>query len=134
MIENILKENITYTNDSWEKPLHSLTISLPLSVTAHRDSTETETLLRLRPRLRRRELSRYMSQEDKSIYRGYPNSYLTSTAFCKVLGDTFMFYKMLYQQLDQPGVFWRMGEVLDFITQIAKSKGWRRTCILLRWI
>ena len=42
VIRNILKENCTYINDIWEKPLHSLTQSwiLPLLVTARRVCAE----------------------------------------------------------------------------------------------
>ena len=59
VIRNILKENSTYINDSWEKPLLGLTQSwiLPFLVTAP-------------PRLYRRERSRYMSHEGESMCRG----------------------------------------------------------------
>ena len=60
VIRNILKENSTYTNDSWEKPLLSLTQSWIL----------TSVLGDGSPRLRRRELSRYISHEGESISRG----------------------------------------------------------------
>ena len=60
VIKNILKENSTYINNSWEKPFLSLTQSWtlhPFLVTVH-------------PRLCRRELRRYVSYEGKSICRG----------------------------------------------------------------
>ena len=60
MIRNILKENSTYINDSWEKPLLSLTQSWIL----------TSVLGDGPAKLRRRELSRYMSHEGEFICRG----------------------------------------------------------------
>ena len=71
-MRNILKENSTYTNDSWEKTLLSLTIRNITGLangSLRLPKNETDTPLRQY----RRVLSQYLSHKDESIYRGYPN-------------------------------------------------------------
>ena len=73
VIRNILKENRTYINDSWEKLLLSLTQSQYYRSWWRLAETD--------PRLGRRELSRYMSHEGQSISWGHIPTLCLSLTF-----------------------------------------------------